>query len=46
MESGTTEATVTKKIPKANPDRITNLPLAKIKHIIKLDPDVKLVTSK
>lgn len=33
--------------PKKKPtqDRVTNLPISKIKHIIKLDPDVNLVNS-
>ncbi|CAG9808214.1 unnamed protein product [Chironomus riparius] len=44
MEKDTTEDVSKKKAVKSNnQDRITNLPLAKIKHIIKLDPEVKLV---
>lgn len=35
-----------KAVKSSTQDRITNLPLAKIKHIIKLDPDVKLVNGK
>jgi len=38
-----TEGVKTKSAPRAN--RISELPLSKIKHIIKLDPEVKLVNS-
>lgn len=37
-----TQSTVAKKKPQ---DRITHLPIAKIKHIIKLDPEGKLVNA-
>lgn len=35
-----------KTVPKPSVVRITELPLSKVAHIIKLDPDVKLVNSK
>lgn len=37
--------TTKKKDNKPPQERLTNLPIAKIKHIIKLDPDVKLVNA-
>lgn len=40
-----TESSTKKKAAKPTQDRITNLPIAKIKHIIKLDPDVNLVNA-
>jgi DNA polymerase epsilon subunit 4 len=43
LATETTESTTAKKKP--TQDRLTNLPIAKIKHIIKLDPDVKLVNA-
>lgn len=42
--TGITPGAKAKPAPKAN--RISELPLAKIKHIIKLDPEVKLVNGK
>ncbi|XP_070503595.1 DNA polymerase epsilon subunit 4 [Chironomus tepperi] len=42
-EKDKTENTNKNKVKTNTQDRLTNLPLAKVKHIIKLDPDVKLV---